>query len=70
MTNEEMREMSGNVKASSRLVSFLYLLLRDEVTAGTVERIVDGVEASEGESYYTNGWLAQYAKCLADRLMK
>lgn len=62
-----LRSRSGEVKINSKLVSFLYELMRDHLPAGTVEAIV---QASEDESdiLYTNGWLAKYAEDLANRL--
>lgn len=49
------------------LVTFLYLLMRDEMVAGKVEQIVMDIE---GRSPYTysNPHLARYAQELADRL--
>jgi hypothetical protein len=65
--NESMRERSGRVQINSKLVSFLYELMRDHLPAATVEELI---RASEDESnvVYTNGWLAQYAQDLANRL--
>ena len=65
--NVAMRERSGTVQINSRLVSFLYELMRDHLPPGVIEEIV---RASEGESdvVYTNGWLAQYAQDIANRL--
>lgn len=62
-----LRNRSGSVQIDSKLVSFLYELMRDHLPPGKVEEIV---RASEGESnvVYTNGWLAQYAQDLANRL--
>lgn len=62
-----LRERSGSVNIDSRLVSFLYELMRDHLPTGVVEEIV---LASENESSvnYTNGWLAKYAEDLALRL--
>lgn len=62
-----MRKRSGTVTINSRLVSFLYELIRDHVPAGRVESIVRSSE-DEPEVTYTNGWLAQYAEDLAKRL--
>ena len=64
---EALRSRSGEVQINSKLVSFLYELMRDHLPAGVVEEIV---QASEGESnvVYTNGWLAKYAEDLANRL--
>lgn len=62
-----LRERSGSVTIDSRLVSFLYELMRDHLPAGVVGEIV---LASEDESTitYSNGWLARYAEDLANRL--
>lgn len=65
--NDALRERSGNVKINSKLVSFLYELMRDHLPVGTVEELVRASE-QESEVVYTNGWLAQYAEDLANRL--
>jgi hypothetical protein len=61
-----MRERSGRVDIHSQLVSFLYELLRDEITVGRMEEIVQN--SREPEVQYTNGWLARYAEDVAFRL--
>lgn len=67
MSNEELRTRSGNVNVSSRLTSFLYDLMRDHLTPGVVEELVQ--ESAAIEVAYTNGWLALYAFDLAKRLL-
>jgi hypothetical protein len=62
-----LRQRSGHVVISSRLVSFLYQLMRDHVPPGIVEELVIESE-DEPEITYTNGWLAKYAEDLAGRL--
>lgn len=62
-----MRERSGTVVIDSSLVSFLYELMRDHLSVGVVERIVQTSEDASKVTY-TNGWLAQYAEDLANRL--
>lgn len=62
----DLRLDSGCVNINSKLVSFLYSLMRDHVTPGDIEKLVQ--EASEPEVYYTNGFLALYAEHLAKRL--
>ena len=64
-----LREQSGQVKCTGRLISFLYTLMRDEITPGKLEALVQVTE-SEGDckNLYTNGWLAKYAENLAARL--
>jgi hypothetical protein len=45
----------------------LYILLRDHLSAGVVEGILkDPVQ--DGEWEFSNGYLAEYAKDLKDRL--
>jgi hypothetical protein len=73
MTNEEMREESGNIFGNTRLQLFLYLLMRDYILPGTIEKIVNDIDEYETApmfTAYTNGWLAMYAKNLEARLMK
>lgn len=55
---------------SRKLVNFLYILLRDHLPSGVVEQIVYDVYTAEDIEYtrYTNGWLASYAKDIANRL--
>lgn len=70
--NQRVRAASGSVvyPAEDWLTCFLYLLMRDTAAVGTVEEIVREIEQDPqtGDNSYTNGWLAQYAKHLADRL--
>lgn len=49
------------------LVSFLYDLMRDHVTPGVVQELVDN--SPNIEIVFTNGHLANYAKELADQLL-
>jgi len=65
--NLALRMNSGEVNSSSKLVSFLYELMRDHLPPGKVEEIVRNSCQPE-ECYYTNGYLANYAKDIANRL--
>lgn len=69
MKNEDLRELSGSVNINSRLVGFLYDLMRDHLTPGIVEELVREAMI-EPNINYTNGWLAKYAEYLANNLMK
>ena len=63
----ELRERSGNYKTTSRLVAFLYELMRDEVPTGVVERIL---QSTPRLNYgLTNGYLAKYSEYVAERLL-
>lgn len=70
LTSEEeiaaLRERSGTVRINSKLVSFLYELMRDHLPAGEIEKLVKA--SQESDCLYTNGWLAKYAQDLANRL--
>jgi len=59
-------ERSGMFSTHEKLVSFLYELMRDHLPPGVVERLVQNNQ--ETPASLTNGYLAQYAKDLADRL--
>jgi hypothetical protein len=67
-----MRNASGRIGDNSRLVAFLYVLMNNHLTPGAVEDIMHNhVEAVElkTERLYTNGWLAQHAQNIAERLI-
>ncbi len=64
-----LRERSGKITNNSKLVCFLYILLRDKFPAGVLEEIINTEISKTGEDIeYTNGYLANYAQDLADRL--
>ena len=64
-----MRAASGRIDSRRKLVSFLYILARDHMTVGAIESLwINHVEPDRGKSMFTNGWLAQWADDLADRL--
>ncbi len=63
-----MREASGSVDSNNLLIIFLYTLLRDEVTPGRIEKLLDSINTGATEWQFTNGWLARYAEDLAQRL--
>lgn len=66
--NQRMRERSGSVNCN-RLESLIYVLLRDHLPAGKLEQIItDQRDASE--FLMTNGWLADYSKDIAARLLE
>jgi len=52
-----------------RLRVFLYLLMRDTVVPGEVERMICEAEQSRGVAVYSNEYLARYAEELAARLV-
>jgi hypothetical protein len=70
MTNDEMAIASGGVSSRSRLVCFLYLLVRDHLPAGVIEEIMEEIEEDPPGTPidFNNGWIAQYCVCLTQRL--
>ena len=65
--NIEMKDRSGNVSSYSKLVSFLYELMREDIPVGRIEELVRN-SIDDIETMYTNGWLANYAIDVANRL--
>lgn len=65
--NDMVRERSGSINFNDHLTSFLYELIRDHLPAGTIEMLVRN-SIGHGETQYTNGWLANYAHDLAQRI--
>jgi hypothetical protein len=62
----DLKSRSGNIHGSSKLINFLYTLMRDHITPGEVEALIANSEGYEVE--YTNGWLAKYAEYCAEKL--
>lgn len=65
---EAIRERSGNVTIDCKLTSFLYTLIRDYVQPGDIENIMIR-HISDESVVYSNGWLAKYARDVAERLL-
>lgn len=68
--NEELKKRSGNVASQDPLVSLLYSLMRDYCAPGVIENLVREIEMCHSTTVYSNGWLANYAKDLVNRLYK
>ncbi len=64
--NDGLRKRSGAIKINSKLVSFLYELMRDHLPPGKVEELARA--STDPDVTYSNGWLAQYAQDIANRL--
>lgn len=59
------------MSANDRIRAFIYLLVRDEVPFGVVERIMSEIEAAEvlkGELVFSDYMQAEYALSIAARL--
>lgn len=72
-----MRKASGEYQSDDLLVAFLYILMRDSVVPGKVEAMIleltnaHDIDKPVLDPYtFTNGWLAQYAAFVADRLKR
>ena len=62
----ELKKDSGVVSINSRLTSFLYQLLRDELPAGTVMKVL--AQSLDPDVTYTNGFLADLANWISKQL--
>jgi len=53
--------------SQSKLICFLYLLMRDELPCGVVAKIIQKIKSSKKEYFiFSNDYLAKYAKKLAE----
>jgi len=66
--NKDLREKSGAVRSKDPLVCFLYLLMRDHVPAGVISKIANDSKTNTDGHIYTNGFIAEFAKYIAERL--
>lgn len=63
------REASGNFSSPDPVAGFLYLLGRDHLPLGQIERLVDDITLCGEEDYlYTDGWHAKWAVFTSERL--
>lgn len=63
-----IRERSGHMDSDDPLVQFLYLVLRDKILPADIEEIMKQIP--DGQTEFSNGWLAMYAIDIARRLKK
>lgn len=64
-----LKNISGNIKSKDNLVHFLYLLMRENLPFGHIEKILQECEKfKDQEIEYTNDFLASYAKNISERL--
>ncbi len=62
---------TGRVHDARPLVAFLYLVMRDRMPTGEVERLVEeSLEDCSDGAEFINGSLATYAQSIADRLLR
>jgi hypothetical protein len=70
----ELEYISAKVKTESRLVAFLYTILRDHLTSGKVAGIVQDINESVAEGVrefeLENGWEGRYAEDVARYLLE
>lgn len=64
----EMRQRSGSINSTDPFVVFVYLLLRDHLTEGDIECVMADVALFDGEAAFSNGWSAQYAMDVVERI--
>lgn len=54
---------------TNRLKAFIYILLRDELTIGTMERILEVTKRIESKTQYGNQHLELYSEEIIERLL-
>lgn len=54
----------------SKAVAFMYLILRDCITPGAAERIMEDLDKGATSFKMSNGFLASHAEDIIDRLTK
>lgn len=65
--NDLLKDASGNVVDDTRLVSFLYSLMIESVPPGVIQKAL--CESPAGRVKYSNGFVAEYARYVARRLL-
>lgn len=65
---EQLKQDSGDVVLDDTLATFLYLLMRDYVTPGKIELLVQNVVDGAESVTFGNGFLAKYAENLAKEI--
>src|SRR5467141_1109397 len=70
---KELRIKSGDKATTSATVEFLYTLMRDYLPVGVIEKIIADQEWNTYDrdseaTAFTNGWLAEYAFNVTERL--
>lgn len=66
VSNAQMRKASGGITSRDKVTQLFYILIRDHVVVGNIEKVVDSMV--EQEVQFTNGWIANYAKYLTKRV--
>jgi len=63
---DEMFQRSGEVESTDPLLAFIYVMLRNGAGPGVVHDALENM--TDGTMRYTNGWLAEYAKYVAEKM--
>lgn len=67
--NAEMHRRSGAIHEVDPMIALFYDLLRDHVAPGVLEDLVrDACKSAASTKVYSNGWLAEHAKDIVNRL--
>ena len=64
---DEFRKRTGSENSKDKLVTFIYILVRDHIPMGKIESIMQE-HVNDKEALFTNGYLARYSKDVAKRL--
>lgn len=63
-----LHEDSGSRESDDKLIAFLYILMRDHLTPGTVQGILHHHVQEGSLDKYTNGFLFDYCEWVANEL--
>ena len=63
---DEMYKASGEIESTDPLLAFLYVMLRNGAGPGVIHEALENM--TDQPMRYTNGWLAQYAQFVADKM--
>lgn len=67
--SKKIRERSNEEKSKDVLVTLLYLLMRDHVPTHVIEESLGTLNENDNDTFvFCNGWLARYAKDIANRI--
>jgi len=73
LLHDKLRRVSGEKMSKRVIVNFFYLLMRDKLTVGEVQTLLNEAKADVAEGtkfYFTNGFLADYAEFVVDELLE
>jgi len=65
---DEMFQRSGEVESTDPLLAFIYVMIRNGAGPGVIFDALDNM--TDETMRYTNGWIAEYAKYVTEKMRK